>query len=93
MSAPNSETPAGLARRRRRLAQYLFLACTGSFLVLVLAMALWPAIFAMRLGDSMVTLAMLFGALEMALILGATALFARAANALQDREETREQDS
>lgn len=83
-----------LATRRRRLAQLLFLACTGSFLLLVLAMALWPAFFAIRPGGGAFTLAMLAGAFEMALILAATVLFARAANALQDREEAmREQAS
>jgi len=87
MSAPKSEPSTAAAIRRRRWAQRLFLACTGSFLLLVLTMALWPAVFATRLGDSVFTLAMLAGALEMALILGATVLFSRAANTLQERGE------
>jgi len=87
MCVPRSEPSTQVAIRRRRWAQRLFLACSGSFLLLVLAMTLWPAVFATRLGDSVFTLAMLAGALEMALILGATVLFSRAANALQERGE------
>jgi len=89
MPARDSDTSTALALRRRRLAQLLFLVTTVTFLLLVLAMALLPGAFAVRLGAGPITVAMLAAVLEIALIIVATALFARAANRLQDREEAR----
>jgi len=87
MSARESDTSKALALRRRRLAQLLFVVTTVSFLALVLVMALLPEVFATPLGGGPVTVAMVVAAIEIALILVATGLFARAANRLQDREE------
>lgn len=72
--------------RRWRLAQLLFVVTTVTFLLLVVLMAAVPDFFARPIGYGPFTLAMLAAILEIALIVVATGLFARAANVLQDRE-------